>query len=281
MAKLTPIPPSYPQSIVNHAIWVRKTRTILSEAMDRESESLQAFKVCSFNIRNGDAEDGQNSWPYRADTVVELLKQIDADLFGLQEVMDYQLTSILEGLPDHGVIGVGRLDGESKGEYAPILYRKSKFLPVRSGWFWLSETPSVPGSMSWDTACERICTWADFGAFQFYNTHLDHVSALAQLRGAQLILGRMEDSPTLLTGDLNVVPTDPVIEFIRSVGFADAIAPVSQSTFHNWRTEELGQIDYIFSRGLVAQSPAILTAQLHGRDASDHFAVTANFSCKR
>ncbi len=237
------------------------------------------LKLCSFNIRNGDADDGPNSWPYRAQTVVDTLREIDADLFGLQEVMDYQLEFILERLPEWGFVGVGRIDGEREGEFAPILYRKDLFQPVEQGWFWLSETPEVPGSVAWDTACERICTWADFGGFRFYNTHLDHVSAEAQRRGVELILSRVGEGRAIVVGDFNVLPSDPPIRAMREAGFTDAIEPVSQSTFHNWRTEEYGQIDYIFTRGFQAESAQILVEPRNGRDASDHFPVVATGFC--
>lgn len=244
-------------------------------------ELRSCLKICSFNIRNGDADDGPNSWHHRADTVVQLLQQIDADIFGLQEVMNYQLDHILKGLPDHSSIGVGRIDGQREGEFAPILYKPTVLNLIESGWFWLSEEPEKPGSKSWDTACERICTWADFGDFQIYNTHLDHVSAEAQFKGTQLILSRMSDRPTILMGDLNVLPDDPTIAAIRERGFEDAIGPVSQSTFHNWGTENYGQIDYIFTRGFEAKSPAILIEKLNDRNASDHYPVVAEAQLSR
>lgn len=244
-------------------------------------ESRSSLKICSFNIRNGDADDGSNSWPHRADTVVQLLQKIDADIFGLQEVMDYQLDHILHCLPDYFPIGVGRIDGRREGEFAPILYRKSRLGIGGMGWFWLSEDPTFPGSQSWNTACERICTWADFGDFQVYNTHLDHISAEAQFKGTQLVLSRMSNKPTIFMGDLNVLPDDPTIKAIQEQGFQDAINPISQSTFHNWGTEEYGQIDYIFVRGLEASDPKIHTAQLNGRDASDHYAVSTRVNYKR
>lgn len=234
------------------------------------------LKVCSFNIRNGDADDGPNSWPHRAQTVVDLLREIDADIFGLQEVMDYQLDFILQQLPEWGFVGVGRIDGDREGEFAPILYRKRFFQPKEQGWFWLSETPEIRGSKAWDTACERICTWADFGGFRFYNTHLDHVSEEAQRRGVELILSRMDAGPTIVVGDFNVLPTDPPIRAMLDAGFADAIKPASQSTFHNWRTEVYGQIDYIFARGFRSMSAQVWVEPRNGRDASDHFPVVAD-----
>lgn len=78
-------------------------------------------------------------------------------------------------------------------KYVPILFNKKKFDVLSSGWYWLSETPNVPGSKSWGTACTRVTTW---GLFQlkgttkrllFVNTHLDHMSETARTEGIKLI----------------------------------------------------------------------------------------------
>lgn len=57
-------------------------------------------------------------------------------------------------------IGVGRDDGKTKGEYAPIFYRKDRFKLLRSGNFWLSENTIKPNK-GWDAAYIRICTWGE------------------------------------------------------------------------------------------------------------------------
>ncbi len=39
-----------------------------------------------------------------------------------------------------------RDDGKEEGEYGPIFYKNSKFKLLDSGYFWLSETPNIPGT---------------------------------------------------------------------------------------------------------------------------------------
>ena len=62
-----------------------------------------------------------------------------------------QLEDMLNALPQYSYIGVGRDDGKTKGEYAPIFYRKDKFKLLKSGNFWLSEDTSKPNK-GWDAA---------------------------------------------------------------------------------------------------------------------------------
>ena len=78
-----------------------------------------------------------------------------------------------------------------------MFYRKDRFDAVKSGTFWLSETPDAPGSKSWNAVCPRICTWVQLAdkatgrTFCFANAHTDHKSELARTDGMKLIMKRM------------------------------------------------------------------------------------------
>ena len=54
-------------------------------------------------------------------------------MFGAQEVLNNQLNDLLDRLPEYAYVGVGREDGKTKGEYAPIFYRKDRFSVEKSG----------------------------------------------------------------------------------------------------------------------------------------------------
>lgn len=89
----------------------------------------------------------------------------DVEIAGLPEVVVGQLEDLAGRLLDYDWVGVGRRDGEKGGEFLPVFYRSSRFEAMDSGTFWISETPGVPGSKSWDSAMPRIVTWVacDFG----------------------------------------------------------------------------------------------------------------------
>ena len=118
------------------------------------------LNVMSFNIRYDNPDDSLNNWQYRKDVAAKTIKNQNADIVGTQEVLVNQLNDLKSRLPEYNAIGVGREDGIEKGEYSAILYKKDRFKEIKSGYFWLSETPEVAGSKGWDGACERIATWA-------------------------------------------------------------------------------------------------------------------------
>ena len=117
-------------------------------------------RVMTFNVRYATAPDGDNAWPKRKTLLIDTVRKFDPDLLGTQEVLALQADYLAESLSDYKLVGVGRDDGKRRGEYSAILFKTARFELVDSGTFWLSETPDVPGSKSWDSALPRVATWA-------------------------------------------------------------------------------------------------------------------------
>lgn len=178
-------------------------------------EKTVTCRVGTYNVRLQFGDAGTpNAWNNRKEDLVDLIKKMDVDVCGLQEVCPGQSDYITNSLPQYVMIGRHRDDGVRKGEASPVLYRKDRFDLVDSGTFWLSETPDVPGSRSWGTACTRVCTWTVLKdrksgkKFCFANTHTDHVSKLARKEGMLLIVRKMNEfapkgAPLVFTGDHN------------------------------------------------------------------------------
>ena len=114
------------------------------------------IRVMSFNIRYGTANDGVNRWDLRKEFLVETIQVYSPDLLGTQETLAGQRDFLEATLSGYGVVGVGRDDGQAKGEMAALFYRKARFEEVKHGHFWLSETPEKVGSKGWDAALPRI-----------------------------------------------------------------------------------------------------------------------------
>ncbi|HYF68316.1 MAG TPA: endonuclease/exonuclease/phosphatase family protein [Ohtaekwangia sp.] len=175
----------------------------------------QELTVASFNIRYENASDSVNGngWPQRLPVICDLIRFHNFEIFGAQEVLHGQLVDMLAGLPGYSYVGVGRDDGKTQGEYAPIFYQKDKFKVLKSGNFWLSEITDRPNK-GWDAALPRICTWAKMKAFEtgfefyFFNLHMDHRGVEARKNSAKLVLKKITemcgDNPVILTGDFNV-----------------------------------------------------------------------------
>jgi endonuclease/exonuclease/phosphatase family metal-dependent hydrolase len=265
------------------------------------------ISVMSFNIRYGTANDGDNSWPHRSEMVVAVLRDHTPDVVGVQEALRFQLDELLSALPAYDELGVGREDGDTAGEYAAILYRPDRFEAEQSGTFWLSDTPDVPGSMSWGNRITRICTWARFARldtedrFYVYNLHLDHQSQPSREHSvallAQRIAARPTDHPYVVLGDFNAGENNPAVRFLT--GAADGLVedvdatvgsphlrdtyralhsnPVGVGTFNAFRGETGGEkIDWILvSDAWEVLDAAIVRTSTNGRYPSDHFPVTA------
>lgn len=186
------------------------------------SQPLQVL-IYTHNIRFDTKKlaDGEKPWSERKFGVIHLIKQATANpnlpsIVSLQEVLHNQLQDILHGLgSDWTYFGVGRDNGDTHGEYSPILYNKQDWEPIFIKTFWLSETPSKP-SKSWDAAYNRIVTnvilknrKVEGKSINMFNTHFDHRGKEARKQSSLLIVKLMNEAPVgklVLTGDLNSDP---------------------------------------------------------------------------
>lgn len=99
-----------------------------------------------------------------------------------------------------------------------MFYDSRVLTVVESGDFWLSETPEIPGSSSWNTDLPRMATWAlferrsDKRRFYLFNTHFAHrdQDEAAREHSARVILSRIAtlpaNIPVVVTGDFNSDP---------------------------------------------------------------------------
>lgn len=259
--------------------------------------------VMSYNIRMDTPADGDNQWTYRKDLAAGVIKFYDVDVFGAQEVLHHQLMDLLERLPGYGYVGVGREDGKTKGEYAPVFYKKDRFSVEKEGDFWLSEDMHAVGKKGWDAACERVATWAIFQdkvsgkKFFFLNTHLDHMGKVARHEGASLVLEQVKqlsgNLPVIVTGDFNAAPQDDPIQVLtntqdrRHLVHTRSIASLRYGpewTFHNFGripVEKREWIDYIFVKGdIEVLRHGVLTEALDHLYPSDHCPILSTLLIK-
>ena len=265
--------------------------SVMAISCDRIDKD-QPINVMTFNVRYDNPADSLNNWKYRKDRVANAILFYQADIVGTQEVLHSQLLDLKERLKGYDVLGVGREDGEEQGEYSALWYRIERFDLVDYGYFWLSETPDVPGKKGWDAACERIATWAKLldlssgkGLFVL-NTHLDHEGIVARREGVALVLNKIEELsegyPVIVTGDFNSDPESDVIKHITSGKLKDArkVSPIVYGpdwSFHNFGRlplDERSRIDYILvNEGFKVIRYGVLTEQENNEFLSDHAPV--------
>lgn len=138
---------------------------------------------------------------------------------------------------------------------------------LESGTFWLSEEPDKAGSVGWDAAAPRICTWAKFEdkrtrwRYWMFNLHMDHIGRVARREGAKLLIAKVKEmcgeEPYLLTGDFNVDQHDEIYGMLTAPeAFADALAKARRRYVDNGTTNAFSvdrysdsRIDHIFVSG--------------------------------
>ena len=218
----------------------------------RNTPPSAPLKVGSYNIRLESGDKGTpNAWDKRKTDMVELIRQLDLDAFGLQEVCPGQVDYLTNNLPQYAFIGEHRNADRVSGEASPVFYRTDRFEALKHGTFWLSETPDVPGLKGWGAACPRVCSWAwlkdkETGkTFCFANTHTDHISALARKEGMLLIIRRMREfappgTPVVFTGDHNCreteEPASAVSQLLKNALYASETPPAGPwRTFNGWK----------------------------------------------
>jgi endonuclease/exonuclease/phosphatase family metal-dependent hydrolase len=259
----------------------------------------QQMNIISFNIRYATENDGINAWSKRVDMVNGLLNFHEPDIFGLQEALLSQIEAISEGLPGYEWIGVGRDDGKQAGEFSPLFYNTSKFILIKSGTFWLSETPEKPG-LGWDASYNRVVTWGKFKSkvtgkhFLVFNTHFDHRGDEARKNSALLIkkkieeIGGNQDLPVILTGDFNLEPESEPIALIKTflkdsheISETKIYGPFGTFNGFDWNAPLDKRIDYIFtSSSIKVLKYAVISDSKNQRWPSDHLPVFVKLQLK-
>ncbi|MEJ6542159.1 endonuclease/exonuclease/phosphatase family protein [Brachybacterium paraconglomeratum] len=259
--------------------------------------------VMSFNIRydrssgGGTVEGDPDHWPTRRPLLIELLEREKPTLLGIQEALYGQLTAIESALPRHRSIGYGR-EGGSAGEYSAIFYDSTRLEVLQWDQFWLSDTPEVIGSATWGNTVTRIVVWARMrdlasGAeFAMINTHFDHRSEPARIRGADAMIdlfqgGELDGLSTIVTGDFNshahdsgayttLVTDGPTVDTWDSA--AQRVTP-AWGTFPGYEdpVEDGDRIDWVLTTDDLVTTKAAINVwrDASGAYPSDHAPVQA------
>jgi endonuclease/exonuclease/phosphatase family metal-dependent hydrolase len=243
--------------------------------------------------------DGKNRWIHRKNHVFDIIKYHQPKILGMQEVLPDQLDDLKNALPDYSVLGVGRDDGKTKGEFSPIFFRG--LLVERWGTFWYRDDPTSPGN-PWNSKIPRICTWAHFKdpetklPFAIYNTHWS-LNLRDQIQSASIIWDHYQkqsvNRPTIIMGDFNTWKGTPGFKWMEK-HFRNAYFEIpsniksreislhwfaGKKTKHWWRLQDR-LIDFFWlTRGITVKQCQIIQETppnivlLEGVYPSDHYPV--------
>lgn len=243
------------------------------------------LKVVSFNIRCCDDKNG-HAISERAPRLHAAIAPIHPDVIGLQEYTPKWQPFIAQYFGKEYAI-YNKYRARLSRESAPILWRKDKFVRLKTGHFWLSDTPEKQ-SRGWDERynCYRICEYVILcerksgKTFTFMNTHFGFGDK-GQVASAKLIYDysrRISAHPTFVTGDFNMLPDSPGYQQMAAL-FTDVNAATRNDlsqTYHAYQpeTRPLAHIDYCFVDSQIKPlDQKIIRTTVDGKYPSDHYGL--------
>ncbi|MBO6170321.1 MAG: endonuclease/exonuclease/phosphatase family protein [Bacteroidales bacterium] len=282
---------------------MKKLLIIALSVLSWSFASAQAtHNVMSCNIRitglPADEVDGRR-WDDRKDVCLKVIKSRKPDIICMQEVIYESYAYMKKKLNNYIAFGFEgpEMDPWTEGYHFigknVIFFSKKRYEFVSSGTYWLSETPLIGGSSSWETARARHCNWVRLRdkrtgrEFRVLDTHLDHITKEAKTKQTEVIIAEAEqyaaNFPQLLFGDFNSGRKDEPYALLTAAGWNDAYEAVhgkEETGFsaHGWKFDRSKgrRIDFIYTRGGVeALSAEIVKDAPGGIYPSDHYFVSA------
>ena len=246
------------------------------------------FKIMTFNIRFGLANDKNNTWESRKEILVNTIKENSPDFIGFQEVNDFPLEFLKKELQDYQFTGLYN-NGEKHWQQIPVFFKK-EWDCLLCDHFFLSSTPLKQSKFS-ESQWPRQTITALFNKNNKFicitNTHFDFKDEV-QKKSAKIIKARLEayskKIPKIICGDFNSDPTGSCyFEFTQYNGktkFKDPFRNIHTATFHGFTgTPKSGRIDWVLYKGDISPvNKEIIKKSIQGKYPSDHFPVMVEFS---
>ena len=175
-----------------------------AEAGKKAESDDGVHRVMTCNIRitglEADAPYPERVWENRRDLCVETILSRRPDIICLQEVIydSYAyLKEKLRGYVPYGFAGP-EMDPYTEGYHFigknVIFFRRDRYEFVSAGCYWLSETPLIGGSCSWNTTRARHCNWVRLRdkrsgrELRVLDVHLDHKSDEARREQIRMVM---------------------------------------------------------------------------------------------
>jgi len=260
----------------------------------------------TFNIRYDDGSDGPLGWRQRRGAVIDTIRSQRPDLLAIQEPTEAQARDIAAAMPGWTMFGPA---GDEWDDLNPPrgFYRSDRFAAAQSGVFWLSDTPSMPRSVSFaNDYGPRACVWVALDDREtgrhlvFASTHFD-TNQESTLPSAHVVCDELQaiagTAAVIVAGDFNAPAGGDAHRFLTvdagyrdswyDAGHADTgvvtfnhfvvphVAPAVDDGFGNFR------IDWILLRGDLTCVSAVVDEAIVGPlPPSDHYPVVARIVFK-
>lgn len=242
--------------------------------------------VISSNIRFSTTDDGAHRWENRCRLLARILLSHRPVIVATQEGREPQLRELAQLLSPLRLVADGR-PWIAERMYPCIFVDPSSVEVYENGDFWLSETPLTPGSVSFESAFPRLCSWAHVGMrgqkFLVASTHLDHVLDETRNKQAAVLVEQLRrlllpGEKILLMGDFNDEPTSKTRSIIQRglPELSDPWKKSEESSHHPFSgTCPAGaRIDWILlSSAIEVEDIFLEKSNEQGQWPSDHFPV--------
>jgi len=254
--------------------------------------------VMSFNVRGSfHDDDGVNIWSKRSRLNISTIQKYKPDIIGIQEAQTGNLSDYEDHLTAYTIeLGLISIRQTERRHYVPIYYRTDRFTKVKSGGFYLSETPDV-WSIGWEAIYPRAVTWIVLRDIQVnqelfvLNTHYNHEHDNQESRNqsSRLIIEHArKHAPELaqvIMADFNSRPDSEAYRMFIDMGFQDTFTSAGctghHKTVHAFQGEDFphdeARIDWILLKNLQQElsvkSFEIIDDHQHPVYPSDHYPI--------
>ena len=259
-------------------------------------------RIGTYNVRyyNGDTSSATNKWEVRKHRLVQSIKDIDFDIFGVQEAMDPQIASLEEMVGDiYGTAYFRPQTGATSDSSVGIFYKKSDWILTNVKTFWLGETPDQmvkgdtgeKGKYYRGAICGVLINKTTNARLFFMDSHgclnPEPNETYAQIyldKEAALNTGKL---PSFFVGDLNTKPETNSSILFRTY-WNDTYMSIDESlrggceyTYNGFKNVDgSSRIDYVYYRGSDV-TPTYYKCDntlYDGLYPSDHWPVYADFT---
>lgn len=279
---------------------------VLGFGAEAKKPQNHIHRVMSANIRitGLDADKNTpNEWNNRKEYMIDVIRSYKPDVIMMQEVIYDSYAYCKKELKEYFAFGFEgpEMDPYTEGYHFigknVIFFKRDRYELVSAGCYWLSEDPTIAGSISWNTNRARHANWVRVvdrktgKQMRLIDVHLDHKSKDAKVNQAKLIVREaaqyQPDFPQIICADFNSRKYEEQVKHFIANGWTDCYDVLHDGieygrTGHGFKGKNQpekpgkGRIDYILTKGgAKAQSCEVITDHKGDMYPSDHFFMLA------
>ena len=269
-----------------------------------EPATLENVRIGTYNVRIQSSGDGDNNWPTRQTVCLQSIKDIDFDIFGLQEAQTYHQQYLASTLTDIYHFEWFCPNKGSSKESIGIAYKKENWSLAAKNTFWINpDDPTVQKAYDYSSSYKSyfyrgaicgmfihkktgtklffMCTHGCLGQTQNEES--------AFLYPQQEALYNPDGVPSFFVGDFNARP-DWASSTLYRTYWNDTYLTINESlrqgcenTFNGFDSPEgrdNRRIDFVYYKG-DGVTPTLYKCDntlIDGKYPSDHWPVFADFT---